>query len=135
MQILQRHFFPSIDVHSGITTKLNIPKEPIRVTESYASLHRKDQDYYSIPIKDSNYQTIIIHGTNIRIYLKSNDANTEITNTLIPIPPTYGNRKMFRMKVKEFEEYKTLLIQLENSKSQADVYQVGNDEQAVELST
>ena len=71
----------------------------------------------------------------MRIYLRSNDAITEITETLVPIPPTYGNRKMFRMEVKNLETYEAILIQLENAKSQVDVYQIENNEQIVELST
>ena len=118
-----------------MNTKLTFPKEPILITESHRSLRRKDQNDYLISIKDSKFSKVIIQCTNTRIYLKKDDLITEISNILLPIPPTYSNRKMIRLDLNELEEYDSVLIQLENSKSQADIYQIENKDQIVELST
>jgi len=42
---------------------------------------------------------------------------------------------MIRFDIKKFNEYDSILIQLENSKSQIEIYQIENNEQIVELST
>lgn len=88
-----------------------------------------------IPLKNSKYHRIIIHSTNARIYLKTNDIFTDITNTLIPIPPTYSNRKMIQFDIKELNKYDSIIIRIENQKSQVDIYQIENNEQVIELPT
>jgi hypothetical protein len=132
---LKRYFSPSVDFNLGFNTTLNFKKEPTIITESYISLNRKEQNDYLIPIKDSKFHTIIIHLTNTRIYLKNNDIITDITNTLIPIPPTYSNRKMIRFDITKLNEYDSIILRFENQKSQVDIYQIENNEQIVELST
>ncbi len=115
---------------------MNLKTEPIVITESSISINRKEQNDYLIPIKNSDYHTIIIHFTNTRIYFKNDDSTTDITNTAIPIPPTYGNRQMIRFDIKQLDDkYDSIILQLENPKSQIDIYQIKNDEQIVELST
>ncbi len=110
-------------------------KEPIIITESHLSLTQKEANDYLIPIKNSKFHTIIIHSTNTRIYLKNNEIITDITSTLLPIPPTYSNRKMIRLDTEKLHDYDSILIQVEKQKSQVDVYQIENAEQTVELST
>jgi len=125
-----------MDFNIGLNTTLDLKKEPILITESYISINRKEQNDYLIPIKDSKFHEIIIHLTNTRIYLINNEIFTDITNTLVPIPPTYGNRKMVRFNIKNFDQYDSILIRLENQKSQVDIYQIeNNNEQIIELST
>ncbi len=114
-------------------------KEPILITESYISLNRKEENDYLISIKDSKFHKIIIHLTNTHIYLKNNNSIMDITNSLIPIPPTYSNRKMIQFDIKNLDDnikqYDSILLRLENPKSQVDIYQIENTEQIVEFST
>jgi hypothetical protein len=42
---------------------------------------------------------------------------------------------MIRFDIKKFDEYNSILIRLENSKSQVEIYQIETNEQIVELST
>jgi hypothetical protein len=42
---------------------------------------------------------------------------------------------MIRFDVENLDEYDSILIQLENKKSQVDIYQIKNNEQIVQLST
>jgi hypothetical protein len=42
---------------------------------------------------------------------------------------------MVRFDVENLDEYDSILIQLENKKSQVDIYQIKNNEQIVQLST
>ncbi|CAF0811000.1 unnamed protein product [Rotaria sp. Silwood1] len=139
MQILKQHFSPSVDINLGLNTTLNFQKEPIIITESIRSIHGKEHNDYLIPLKDSKFHQIIIHLTHTRIYLKNNDLITDITNVLTPIPPTYSNRKMIRFDIKKLDnslkQYDSIVIRLENQKSQVDIYQIENNEQIVELST
>ncbi|CAF4044047.1 unnamed protein product [Rotaria sp. Silwood2] len=139
MQILKRHFSPSVDFNLGLNTTLNLKKEPILITESSRSIHGKEQNDYLIPLKESKFHRIIIHSTYTRIYLKNNDITTDVTNILIPIPPTYSDRKMIQFDIKKIDDnlkqYDSILIQFENKKSQVDVYQIENNEQIVEIST
>ena len=114
-------------------------KEPTIVTESSLSIHRNEQNDYLIPLKDSKYHTIIIHLTDTQIYLKNDDIITDMTNTLVPIPPTYSNRKMIRFDIRKLDDnlkkYDSILLRLENTKSQVDIYQIERNEQIVDLST
>ncbi|CAF0933696.1 unnamed protein product [Rotaria sordida] len=139
MQILKRYFSPSVDFNHGLKTALNLTKEPTIITESSVSIRSKEQNDYLIPLKDSKFHRIIIHLTHAQIYLKNHDIMTDITNTLIPIPPTYSNRKMIQFDVKNLDDnlkqYDSILIRLENQKAQVDIYQIENNEQIVELST
>ncbi|UJR36520.1 hypothetical protein I4U23_029241 [Adineta vaga] len=139
MKILKKHFLPTIDYNLGLNATLISNKNPITVTESILSIRRKDDNDYLIPLKDSKYHTTIIHSTNARIYLKNDEKITDISNTLLPIPPTYGNRKMIRFDRRNLDEsvkqYDSILIRLENQKSQFDVYQTDNTEEIVDLST
>jgi hypothetical protein len=42
---------------------------------------------------------------------------------------------MIRFDIENLDEYDSILIQLDNKKSQADIYQITNNEQIVQLST
>jgi hypothetical protein len=42
---------------------------------------------------------------------------------------------MIRFDIEKFNEYDSIIIRLENQKSQVDIYQIENNEQIVELST
>jgi len=116
-----------------------LTKEPTIITESSISIHRKEQNDYLIPFKDSKFHTIIIHLTDTRIYLKNDDIITDITDIILPIPPTYSNRKMIRFDIRKLDDnlrkYDSILLRLENQKSQVDIYQTEGNEQIVELST
>ncbi|CAF1364230.1 unnamed protein product [Adineta ricciae] len=139
MKILKKHFLPSVDHRLGSDTALNLNKNPVVVTESTLSVRRKDDNDYLIPLKDSKYHTTIIHSTNVRIYLKNNEKTTEVTRTLLPIPPTYGNRKTIRFDRRKLDayakEYDSILIRLDNQKAQFDIYQTNEDDEIVDLST
>ena len=98
-------------------------------------MNQKENTNYLIPIKDSKFHRIILHLTNARIYFKNDDTIIDITKTLIPIPPTYSNRKMIEFESNNnTKPYDSILIHLENRKSQVDIYQIDNDERIVELS-
>ncbi|CAF0734942.1 unnamed protein product [Adineta steineri] len=139
MKILKKHFFPTIDFNLGHNTTLNSKTEPILITESSTSVTGKNQHDYLIRLKDAKFHTIIIHSTKAKIFLKNDNNIIDITKTLIPIPPTYSDRKMIRFNLKKLDhdikKYDSILIHLEHVKSQADIYQIENSEQTVELST
>ncbi|CAM2698748.1 unnamed protein product [Rotaria socialis] len=138
MQILKQYFSPSVDLNLGINTTLTYKKDPTIITESSISIYGKEENDYLIPLKNSKFHRIIIHSTNAKIYLRNTDVTLDITNTLLPIPPTYSDRKMIRFDIKQLDDslkqYDSILIRLENKKSQIDIYQIENDEQVVELS-
>ena len=120
----------------GFNTTSHFNNEPTRITvESFISINQKNNTNYLIPIKDSKFHRIILHLTNARIYFKNDDTIIDITKTLIPIPPIYSNRTMIEFELSNnTKQYDSILIHLENRKSQVDIYQIDNDEHIVELS-
>ena len=105
------------------------------ITESRVSLTRRDSTDYSIPIQSSNYKKIILHLTHVHIYLKRDNQLIDITSTLVPIPPSYSQRKMIQFNLqprdKQLDEIHSIIIRMDQSKSQVDVYQITDEDEKI----
>jgi len=115
--------------------KIQLKNEPILLTDSFASLTSKPSSDYVIPLKNSRFHTIILHLTQARVYLKNQENFFDTNQNLLPIPPTYANRKMIRFQIDQLQNYDEIFIRLDNSKSQVNVYQISKSEQSVDLPT
>ena len=139
MKILKRHFAPTVDFNLGSNTTLTGDREPTIITQPATSIQRQPAGDYLISVKNTPFHTVVLHVTNARVYLKDGKNLLDLTRTLQPIPPTYGNRKMIEFNLAmlndRYPSYDSILVRTENTKSQVDIYQIQNGEQVVELST
>lgn len=137
IETLKRYFQPSIDLQSASNSSLVLNKEPIVVTQSRITLTRQESTDYSIPIQSSTYRKIILHSTNARIFLQTKTNLKEITSTLIPLPPSYSERKSIEFHLQPLDsalnKVQSIVIRLDHSKAQVDVFQIDQDEKTVDL--
>lgn len=112
-------------------------KKPIVVTQSRITLTRQESTDYSIPIQSSTYRKIILHSTNARIFLQTKTNLKEITSTLIPLPPSYSERKSIEFHLQPLDsalnDVQSIVIRLDHNKAQVDVFQIDQDEKTVDL--
>ena len=135
MKILKRHFAPTVDFNLASNTTLTGDREPTIITQPATSIQRQPAGDYLISVKDTPFHTVVLHVTNARVYLKDGKNLLDLTRTLQPIPPTYGNRKMIEFNLAmlndRYPSYDSILVRTENTKSQVDIYQIQTGEQVV----